>query len=456
MRVAIITFFPIIGSFNFFRIQGYPEIGLLLFVGFIFFIFFIQFFLKPILSTEGNIPIGMSRRMGPIESFHTKLMSLFVLIMIVGLFKTTIGGYREITTGIAEIITILTIFVFIYFVITDAIRCNYFDSLINLFGISLSLLLLMNIFGFILGINSATAENYNQDLTNPYPFIDYRILFPFTISGQVLSIQAGIVVIVGIFGILKDKKILSLPLSLLMIFSGLFILIGHGGRMAMIMLILTIIAGISFHLVKRLLPLVLLTFISFPLLVLIDLGSVVESFFNLLGLNFSRHEGDVASFSNRDVIFGLALLGFFLEGGISNILFGYGAYGQVVSGISESYAFIFQWSYANPYEAHVHNSALQILLDYGIVGLMLFIYLTISASLIVLKKSNKKLLETSTSSNRRLYFVLLIYLISTSMTESTISYLSFNVLTIFFILNLVLAFDSVNTKFNKEDIMKVN
>ena len=456
MRVAIITFFPIIGSYNFFRIQGYPEIGLLLFVGFILFIFFIQFFLKPILNTEGNIPIGMSRRMSSIESFHTKLMSLFVLIMIVGLFKTTIGGYREITTGMAEIITILTIFVFIYFVITDAIRCNYFDSLINLFGISLFLLLLMNIFGFILGINSATAENYNQDLTNPYPFIDYRILFPFTISGQVLSIQAGIVVIIGIFGILKDKKSLNLPLSLLMIFSGLFILIGHGGRMAMIMLIFTIIAGISFNLVKRLLPLVLLIFISFPLLVLIDLGSVVESFFNLLGINFSRNEGDVASFSNRDIIFGLALLGFFLEGGISNILFGYGAYGQVVSGISESYAFIFQWSYANPYEAHVHNSALQILLDYGIVGLMLFIYLTISASFIVLKKSNKKLLETSTSSNRRLYFVLLIYLISTSMTESTISYLSFNVLTIFFILNLVLAFDSVNTKLNKEDIMKAS
>jgi O-antigen ligase len=453
MRLAVILLFPFLGIFNFFRIQGYPEIGLLLLEGFIFSVLFIQFFFKPIISKDGKLFYGMSKKMNPLESIHLKATGLFVLTIVIGLLRSILSNFRDLTTGSAEIIIVISIIIFIYSVVIDAIRKDYFESLIGLFGKSLFILLTLNIFGSFLGINSGIAANYNTDLTNAYPFIDYRILFPFTVSGQILSIQAGIVVIIGIFQLFQNNNIIVFILSVAMIAAGFFILVGHGGRSAMLMLIIAILILGLFNLVKTFLPILLLMSIFFPILVLIDFGILVEYIFDFFGFNFSRNQGDIASFSNRDVIFGIALLSFLVEGTLLNIIFGFGSYGHVVSGISEAYAFLFEYSYANPYEAHVHNSALQILMDYGIFGVLLFIFLTLN-SLALLKKTiifkNKAGYQ---SNNIKLYTSLYVYLVLTSMTESTITYLSFNVLSIFFILNLIIAFDCIDARFNKKDII---
>ena len=268
MRLAVILLFPFLGIFNFFRIQGYPEIGLLLLEGFIFSVLSIQFFFKPIISKDGKLFYGMSKKMNPLESIHLKATGLFVLTIVIGLLRSILSNFRDLTTGSAEIIIVISIIIFIYCVVIDAIRKDYFESLIGLFGKSLFILLTLNIFGSFLGINSGIAANYNTDLTNAYPFIDYRILFPFTVSGQILSIQAGIVVIIGIFQLFQNNNIIVFILSVAMIAAGFFILVGHGGRSAMLMLIIALLILGLFNLVKTFLPILLLMSIFFPILVL--------------------------------------------------------------------------------------------------------------------------------------------------------------------------------------------
>jgi O-antigen ligase len=55
-----------------------------------------------------------------------------------------------------------------------------------------------------------------------------------------------------------------------------------------------------------------------------------------------------------------------------HLLFGYGANGQVTSGASRLYAYLFAGT-LNPLLVHVHNLALQTLLDLGLIGLLLLV-----------------------------------------------------------------------------------
>jgi O-antigen ligase len=63
---------------------------------------------------------------------------------------------------------------------------------------------------------------------------------------------------------------------------------------------------------------------------------------------------------------------------IFHLLFGFGADGQVTSGASLQYAYLFEGT-PNPLLVHVHNLALQTLLDMGIVGLVLLVVTVVIA-----------------------------------------------------------------------------
>ena len=60
-------------------------------------------------------------------------------------------------------------------------------------------------------------------------------------------------------------------------------------------------------------------------------------------------------------------------------VFGYGSEGQVASGASLTYSYLFRGWLDNPYRGTAHNSTLQMLLDAGLVGVILFLGLSIVA-----------------------------------------------------------------------------
>ena len=61
-------------------------------------------------------------------------------------------------------------------------------------------------------------------------------------------------------------------------------------------------------------------------------------------------------------------------------VFGYGSDGQVASGASTSYSYLFRGWMQNPYEATAHNSTLQMLIDGGLVGAVLFLGVFVAAT----------------------------------------------------------------------------
>jgi len=83
-------------------------------------------------------------------------------------------------------------------------------------------------------------------------------------------------------------------------------------------------------------------------------------------------ESSVGALSGRPLIWGTILV--FLLSFNPRHLFGYGAVGQIASGVNAQYAFLFSTSYANTDSIGAHNTVLQAVLELGYVGagVMLF------------------------------------------------------------------------------------
>jgi O-antigen ligase len=449
MRLIFVLFFPLLGIFDFCRGQGLSNLGFTIFVGPIFLVLATQLIIKPLMNNK-LIPLGLSRKIGTSESFYLKVLTFFIIIMLVGILRAVSVGTRDVFFGLGEVIIISSIFVFLLVVMVDAIRKNYFDSMMYFMGISLFGLLFLNILGVTVGItNLGITENYNNEVVNSFKFMNDRIKFPFMISGQLLSIQAGVVMLVGVFRVITAANHFHRILGMLMMLSAAFVLIGNGSRGAILItfgaLLFTAFRGLSR---PFLLP-VLTLFLLFPLLVLLDIGVIVEHAFDMARIEFSRNEGDVASFSNRDIIYASTIAAFVAQGDIMSMLFGYGSYGQVTSGISDSYTFLFSNSYSDPYSMHVHNSILQILIDYGVLGISLFVFLVFKLTRLSKNTALYKRKLGERHKNNNFYMTLLLFIIGTSMTEVSLTYYSFGGLSIFLMLAMLIIFDRVNFIFRK-------
>jgi hypothetical protein len=448
LKLILLLFFPLLGLFNFTRGQGFATIGLILFLGPIFFVLVTELIIKPLMHKRSR-PLSLSKNMAPQESFCFKVLILFVIVMIIGVFKAIIFGAREISSGFAEVIIITSIFIFFLLIIFDSIRKNYFGSIIELVGISLFGLLLLNILGVFFGVeNLGLSSNYNKEIASNLDFMGERIKFPFMTSGQLLAIQAGFVMILGFFKCMNKINPLHILLGIFMMMSAAFILIANGGRSSLIITFGAILFVTFNRLSRPFLVPILSLFLLFPLLVLINFGLIIEIAFNFVGLEMSKTEGDIASFSNRDIIYASSIGLFVTQSDTTSMLFGYGTFGQVTSGISQTYIPLFENSYSNPDSVHTHNSAIQIMIDYGLLGLILFVFLIFRLAKISKKTLLHKRRFEKKYSNQNIYITLLLYIIGTSITEVSITYYSFGILSMFLIISILIIFDSINLKLN--------
>ena len=128
----------------------------------------------------------------------------------------------------------------------------------------------------------------------------------------------------------------------------------------------------------------------------------------------SRSGSDLANMSNRLVIWDIILKHLSNFSWVS--LIGYGYRGQVVSGVSHLYAYLFT-SYTNDEVASAHNFLLQNVLEIGYIGAVIFIIL-----LFVLIRNLSRANQTATNdyTPKAMLFVL-IYLILSGITEAVFS-----------------------------------
>ena len=110
------------------------------------------------------------------------------------------------------------------------------------------------------------------------------------------------------------------------------------------------------------LPILLLSAPAIILFIVGQLGS--------LSSTFSRNPGDFVTATGRSKIW--SIVGQFLSHPHVEDLIGYGAYGQVRSGVSAQYAYLFHIEH--PEFVSAHNIALQTVLDMGYIGLAVFVF----------------------------------------------------------------------------------
>jgi O-antigen ligase len=119
-----------------------------------------------------------------------------------------------------------------------------------------------------------------------------------------------------------------------------------------------------------LIPLLLPVAPAIILFVLGQLGSLTES------LNRNAGNGSFVTATGRSKIW--SIVAQFLSHPHAEDLIGYGAYGQVRSGVGYQYAYLFSYD-EHPEFSNVHNIALQTILDMGYLGLALFLFFLVVA-----------------------------------------------------------------------------
>jgi O-antigen ligase len=102
-----------------------------------------------------------------------------------------------------------------------------------------------------------------------------------------------------------------------------------------------------------------------PAIILFALGKLGG-----LAPSLSRSQGDFITATGRQAVW--ATVTRFLSHPHVQDLVGYGAYGQVKSGVGSQYAYIFPYS-LYPWLSNTHNIALQIILDMGYLGFVVFL-----------------------------------------------------------------------------------
>lgn len=196
--------------------------------------------------------------------------------------------------------------------------------------------------------------------------IDVRPVFPFIEGGQYLAYLGASGVVLGVAALFAGVRVFR---SMVLIALGVATVVLYGTRGAALGGAVGVIA-------------VLFRVWRAPKGLLLGLGSTVlvsigialgwnQDGYRFLGfwIDSSMVQGVL---SNRPVIWATAGM-HMLSAGPFDLLVGYGARGQVTTGMSADYAFLLENRWLNPEGAPLHNSFLQAAVDQGILGISVFV-----------------------------------------------------------------------------------
>lgn len=239
---------------------------------------------------------------------------------------------------------------------------------------------LLNMLLWLLGVENADAlGQYSQNMGSMFEFLGPRQIFPLSggmASSALISAVGGLSAMALMNWPLLPRTNIFLKLMLALAYAiGLIGIALVGNRMVALVFIMSTFAmliGRRIYL-QRKVAILVASLYMFPFIYVL-VFPLVEYSGSLDWLAVVSRSGDITdviTLSNRVYIWISVVLHYLQDG--SEILFGYGAYGQAASGISDGYSMFFEKSYAKPELASPHSTALQLLTDVGMVGLVLFL-----------------------------------------------------------------------------------
>jgi hypothetical protein len=427
-----IAHFPLYGIFSYFRAEDMRVVGYLIYV-FPMLVYIGIVFAVAVNRGDIRIP-GYFTARG--NRLHALLAVSFILCLLFGFVVSALVGARAWNIAAAEFVMVGTIFTFWGLVVNDAIR--HTDGVVRIVKwmfVSLTAYVAMNIVFFLIGFESGGQfARYTREFEAIFSPLGVRITFPFTSSGQYFAIIGGILFIGAVRAIYGDGIAGRLK-NLTMGGLGVFVLMAQSARAPIAAVFVVLLYGVVSRKLGRLgNVMVLLALVAVaPAYVYLDAGEIVDKAVSLTDANISRVDGDVASLSNRIVIWNAAFRHMIDSADIYHVLFGYGAYGQAASGISDEYRWIFAESYTDVEHPALHSSYMQALVDFGLFGFVIFVSVLSSALSKEWKcESSCKFVRTDTTT----LMMVLMYLYVCAVTEVAIGYYAMDLLAIFLIVTL--------------------
>lgn len=219
-------------------------------------------------------------------------------------------------------------------------------------------------------------------------------VFPLSMSAHNFSFLAGAVLVSGIIMLINTKIMKLKLLGLFMIACSLTVIIMNDSRGPLFYSLLAaiIVSWVSKNRnTLKILPLPFLLLPAFSI-ILLNIIRIVSIYNHALIIFFTRGQSMELLLLNSRILMWSELWEHTANNfDISKILFGYGLYGQVVSGFYFNYVNLFHlYQYGGYYS--VHNATLQYFIDAGLIGLIVFvltIYFALKCVIVHYNANNK-------------------------------------------------------------------
>lgn len=276
------------------------------------------------------------------------------------------------------LLTFLFLVVLVLRLVTTVDARRIIPSLIDGCG----LYLLANVAGYFAGLQSPASDARISGLVEDTGFI--RIIYPLTWSINIPPILAAVYVTSFAF-LIVQPGLRSRLLRTIYFLAAVTVLIGAGTRMPLAIAALLVAGVFGFPAITRWLGQATALFASISAFVLPALiSSLAFAIVPLMSLAPGRGTTieSITSLQGRDSIWEHSITFWMVwVRDLPQVLFGFGANGQYLSGASMSYKDELEALVRNPELAFVHNSFLQQIFDGGVVGWALLTAAAVWASM---------------------------------------------------------------------------
>lgn len=418
-RILAIAFFPALGLYDFMTGYGLQVAGYAISV-FPFLLYCIVGAWAIANSSKRRTTTGgvAARR-----STVGRLFLFYTILVVLGFYRSYWAGAIGLDVFVLQVVRYLAI---VGFWLIIAIRSAREDQSHSAFweylSLSIGLYCWMNVIGAVLGFtNPGFQAHYTNVFYSNLVLNRPRLHFPFAGSGQTLAVLSGLPVIFGWWWFFRKESKARL-IGILMALGGVFVILGHGARAPVAAILATGVLGfLKIGAFPRVIVICgLATVVTIPVMYsYADIGGIVGAIVPVSVMGGGRQRGSIETLSNRDVIWSETLDSLVANNRVGQWLFGYGAHGQDISGAARGYVHLFSNSYTITGKISVHNSFLQVLVDYGILGLLVVMSLVIGGYDKAARLVQAGKLDANTGN---LVVYVLIYFCLTATTEAAITY----------------------------------
>lgn len=305
------------------------------------------------------------------DVFSRQNIALWMLMLLLLLF--TIADVRGGLLGLNPVLSYFSVFLRLFlllFYLLSIVALNRSDrarrALIISVSVGLGLFVVANIAGYLSGLRGALEDVGQNKMLSLLGLSMARAALPFAAGVNNFGAIAGLTFVVG-FALVRYSRVIGVALVSL----GLAGVVLADSRASLLVALVTCLAIVF---MRRLAPLLRWLPVVVFIMPLVLYGAN-SALMNTSAQTLISRDGfgqKLGSLTGRDVVWKAAINTLADPHPIH--LVGYGASGQITSGATKGYS----WIFAEPAWASrhsLHNTALQITLDIGYIGLILWLVL---------------------------------------------------------------------------------